>query len=295
MKRFLFTALSLLLTTLAMAQNAEPVVARVKYNFIHVRDTNKRSMPSIEDMILMMGKSSSWYTSETRLKEKVAAMERDNELIRNNGGVTNGVIFRAQKRTPTSMYDLYFFRAINKLYVGEWMINFYYTEEDIPHINWEITKDTASFSGLQCQKAMALFKGRNWTAWFAPSIPFPNGPWKLNGLPGLIVEAYDSKKDVQFLFNGFETVNRESASQTPKISGEMMDISEITNQIKLPSKAIAIKTTKDEMQRLKMAYAEDPMGFAKTQLAGTPFGKLLENKPNMPRKVVFMNNPIELP
>lgn len=293
MKKLLFTASSLLLTALAIAQNVEPVLAKAKYNFIHVRDTNKRNDPYTEAMILMLGKSSSWYTSEIRLNQTVGFMSHVNEQIKNNGGTLNGATISAQKSTNTSMVDFYCFRASNTLNVGEKMINFFYTEEAIPPINWEITKDTASFSGLQCQKATALFKGRKWIAWFAPSIPFPSGPWKLNGLPGLIVEAYDSKKDVQFLFGGFETTESKPKVQAHKISGEMIDTSKITDFIKLPNNAI--KTTKEELQRLKMAHAQDPIGFAKTQLAGTPFGKLLENKPNMPRKVVFMNNPIELP
>ncbi|MEE1943947.1 GLPGLI family protein [Pedobacter sp. KR3-3] len=293
MKRFLFTSSSLLLSTLAVAQYVEPVLARAKYSFIHVRDTNNRNAPYTEAMILMLGKSSSWYTSETRLNQTVGFMSHVNEQIKNNGGTLNGATISAQKRTNTSMADFYCFRASNTLNIGEKMINFFYTEETIPPIHWEITKDTASFSGLKCQKAIALFKGRTWIAWFASSIPFQSGPWKLNGLPGLIVEAYDSKKDVQFLFNGFETTESTPKVQTNKISGEMIDTSEMTDFIKLPNNAI--KTTKEELQRLKMAHAEDPIGFAKTQLAGTPFAKLLENKPNLPRKVVFMNNPIELP
>ena len=34
--------------------------------------------------------------------------------------------------------------------------------------------------------------GRQWTVWYAPGIPIGIGPWKLNGLPGLIVRADDA-------------------------------------------------------------------------------------------------------
>lgn len=293
MKKLLFTASFLLLAALAIAQNAEPVLAKARYDFIHVRDTSKRNSPYTEAMILMLGKSSSWYTSETRLSQTVGFMSHVNEQIKNNGGTLNGATISAPKRTNTSMADFYCFRASNTLSIGEKMINFFYTEEAIPPIDWKITQDTTRFAGLRCQKATALFKGREWIAWFAPSIPFPCGPWKLNGLPGLIVEAYDSKKEVQFLFGGFETTESKPEVQTQKISGEMIATSELTDFIKLPNNAI--KTTKEELQRLRMANAEDPIGFAKTQLAGTPFGKLLENRPSIPRKVVTINNPIELP
>ena len=47
--------------------------------------------------------------------------------------------------------------------------------------------------------ARCKFKGRTWTAWFTTDIPLDNGPWKLCGLPGLILRAYDAKQ--QYIFD----------------------------------------------------------------------------------------------
>jgi len=49
-----------------------------------------------------------------------------------------------------------------------------------------------------CQKAEGDFRGRHYIAWFSNKILIPDGPWKLCGLPGLILEAYDEKKTVYF-------------------------------------------------------------------------------------------------
>ena len=46
--------------------------------------------------------------------------------------------------------------------------------------------------GYTCQKATCHFRGRNYVAWFAPDIPVRQGPWKLGGLPGLILKAHDT-------------------------------------------------------------------------------------------------------
>ena len=46
--------------------------------------------------------------------------------------------------------------------------------------------------------ATSDFRGRRWTAWFATDIPVSDGPWKLGGLPGLILEAYDQGDDYRY-------------------------------------------------------------------------------------------------
>jgi len=56
---------------------------------------------------------------------------------------------------------------------------------------WDITGETKKIAGFECIKASADFRGRNWIAWFTPDIPLSYGPWKLHGLPGLIIQAYD--------------------------------------------------------------------------------------------------------
>ncbi|PZR23539.1 MAG: hypothetical protein DI539_02740 [Flavobacterium psychrophilum] len=61
-----------------------------------------------------------------------------------------------------------------------------------PDIQWQITDETKTVAGLTCIKAVGDFRGRQWIAWFAPEIPLAFGPWKLQGLPGIILEAYDS-------------------------------------------------------------------------------------------------------
>jgi len=67
-------------------------------------------------------------------------------------------------------------------------------KDDWITINWIITNDYKIFSGIKCRKAVGAFRGRKYTAWFAPEIQVPYGPWKLFGLPGLIVAAYDKNK-----------------------------------------------------------------------------------------------------
>jgi len=60
---------------------------------------------------------------------------------------------------------------------------------------WNISSETKTTGGYKCIKAITSYRGRQWTAWFTPQVAIPFGPWKLHGLPGLIVEAYDAENE----------------------------------------------------------------------------------------------------
>ena len=79
--------------------------------------------------------------------------------------------------------------------IGQW-----YIVTDTVAIKWVIENERKNFNNMILHKAVGDFRGRRYIAWFNPDIPVPDGPWKLRGLPGLIIEAYDEKKHVRFEF-----------------------------------------------------------------------------------------------
>ena len=86
----------------------------------------------------------------------------------------------------------------NKLsYYGKVSIDKFMYHEEVPHIDWALSDSTKEICGYLCHQATATFRGRNWIAWYC-DIPKSVGPWKLNGLPGLILAAETEDKEHTF-------------------------------------------------------------------------------------------------
>lgn len=105
-----------------------------------------------------------------------------------------------------NLFSLMGMRYINKLL---------YLKEKTPQINWSIKDSTKNIGNYNVQKATATFRGRDYTAWFTPEIPVPYGPWKLHGLPGLILQAYDRSGSIYFSAINITLNNNKSISSLP--------------------------------------------------------------------------------
>jgi GLPGLI family protein len=82
--------------------------------------------------------------------------------------------------------------------------NTFQVSEDIPKLSWNLSEVEKIIGGFLCKQAFTSFRGRNYEAWYAVNLPLPMGPWKLNGLPGLIIEANDKEGEVVFQFYSFQ-------------------------------------------------------------------------------------------
>lgn len=84
--------------------------------------------------------------------------------------------------------------------------------EDYSAPLWQPVADSSAvILGYQCSMAVTNYKGRTWYAWYAEDMPLDAGPWKLGGLPGLILRAYDAPRHYVFDAAGIE----ESVPDTP--------------------------------------------------------------------------------
>lgn len=80
---------------------------------------------------------------------------------------------------------------------------------------WTLQEGDTIILNYPCKKAATTFRGRTWTAWYTLELPFNDGPWKLQGLPGLILLAYDSERIFNFNCIGIEKGNGELFEYPP--------------------------------------------------------------------------------
>jgi GLPGLI family protein len=305
MNWFIFLTAGLTLSAVdATAQRPDTAQVLVHYKFSHLRDTTDREHPYTENMVLVIGKHAGVYRSYDRQLSVAMDKKKMQEAVANSAG--GNVRFNRQITGSGSEY--YQYPNDKKLLRKESLFGSFLVTEALPTINWQITGDTATFGGLQCQKATSHFKGRDYTAWFCPDLPLHLGPWKLNGLPGVIVEAYDATKDVRFTFDGVENApavaksDDQPAGQAsqggPPMFPGMDDSNNDPYIIKVPDNAT--KTTDKEFAKRQEAFRKDPNAFAQSMIAAQSGGAPGGNGPKMkidikagPQPVI--NNPLELP
>lgn len=183
--------------------------------------------------------------------------------------ITNNSIIEQRKSTPNSLNYSSTTEEWNISYLIEksypnfnttWFTNIEQTNmtvEEIPVIKWQILPETQKIENYNCQKATANFGGRIWEAWFSKELPFPDGPYKFHGLPGLIVKLEDKTKSHQFLLKG---------SMNLKVGDHSWDyILALEREAKHEFKGVKVNPV--QYKKLFMTYKNDPAKDIKLDLA----------------------------
>lgn len=201
---FFIYCLSLFLVVDAYAQRVigeklDSAIIEVVYRRIKVTDTLKADIDYKDQLLtLRAGKvTSSFYAQGRKMHDSLMHSPNAKEYLVN-------VILKEER--PFAEAAKHETEVIFKNYpIGKITVHNYYAscswsyEEDWEKPVWEITDSTATLSGYNCMLATTDYRGRRWYAWFTPDIPIPEGPWKLCGLPGLILEARDAKNHYRYM------------------------------------------------------------------------------------------------
>jgi len=248
-----------------------PVSSLAYYQFQHIRDTTQAGKVWIEDFMLAFNEQQSVYLSKTKIVQDSTQLAILKKADEQNSNVINMGLYR-----PTTAGQVYVKGkkiTLIKNFDGQ-----IYKISDTPEQTlWQIANDTKTILGYTCQKATGTVKGRTYTVWFSTDVPAAFGPWKLFGLPGLILEAYDQSGRIKFTCT------------------KVVLQAQIPPAVSLDVPTEAIETNDADYQRMEMAYHENlSTDAADADGIKVESVKQTSVKPKLPARKTSLNFPLEL-
>lgn len=213
MNRFIVFLYMFLLALALLAQNSDKIL--VSYDYVYPNTYGKiRTLK----MSLMASPSEARYYNETSLwvdslKSTPEGKAKYMEIIKKACMTIepDGSVSFDMRKGPTKPTNSYVFTNLAKdclTHYNRFGEDYGYYTEPLNEIQWTIVEDsTATVLGYECVMAESDYHGRHWKAWFAPELPMPFGPWKLHGLPGLILKA-EANGGFSFAAIGLENTDR---------------------------------------------------------------------------------------
>lgn len=184
------------------------IMYRVQYATRHISDTTRTpaKVRTGENRLDIGDKASRFYSRSKELQDSVLYLQaaavmagKSNVIDMRNTPSGNGLTWEYYKDYPAAGQSTYLERAAS---------TDFQCVEAVETPEWTLIPDsTATILDYACQLAVTQFKGRTWYAWYAEDLPIDNGPWKLHGLPGLILKAYDAQGHYSFTAIGLQNIN----------------------------------------------------------------------------------------
>lgn len=158
---------------------------------------------------------------------------KDGQEINNDSG--SGIVMsggRERCEEPKKYYiDYRNQKRLEYLYENDCRASMWIKENYEP-IEWTILNETKTIGDFTAIAAEAYISDRKWIAYFTLDIPINYGPWRLHGLPGLVLEAHSLPDEIEDVY-----VNQDA----PEVfSFKLVQFKETDQSIEFPK----IKSTK---------------------------------------------------
>ena len=173
----------------------------IEYNYTNnLNYTNTKAL-------LLYNDSCSVFKSFLKVEE-----EYEPKLQGNNIGIGGGLVNTYQENF-LSKNKLFSYEALDEDIIK--------IEEEMPKFAWVFGSEVMKIGKFECNKATTSFRGRTYIAWYTTEIVCNFGPWKFNGLPGLIIDIEDvtktyrwsyvqhnieGKKNIEIEYTNFQTL-----------------------------------------------------------------------------------------
>lgn len=178
----------------SLREKADTMEMRILYGFEYVIDTLSGKCLHEPYMLEIGGKLTHYYSYNAYIRDSVQSEVYASEKSKGMNAftdITSSVIPEDQTAT---YYEIFRCIPSSSRYVLLRVQNTDYCySEKAEQTEWRLSDRTDTVCGYRCQVAEGQLNGRQWTVSFSTDIPYPYGPWKLEGLPGLILKAEDSE------------------------------------------------------------------------------------------------------
>ena len=180
MKRLLYIILYVVLTASASAQEVIDTAQFVAIYDYECRTQNDEDAPVTDRMQVVV------QVGRTVTK----SMPRSAYMKTNESAEEEDVIMAEHHEAVMHMPTVWTDYPLGMTTVRDWIFPHEFEgTEPTPEIAWTLTDDTLTIGGYLCQTATCKFRGVEWHVCYTEEIPSSAGPWRLRGLPGLIVKA----------------------------------------------------------------------------------------------------------
>ena len=192
MNKFKLALLFLTFSFFLFAQNH-----RISYEYSFKMDSLNKENIDKQLMILDITKDgSNYYSKEKFIYDSLSAEQFSKAKSRQSTDINLNALERKVKVTHSVSKNYPKLETIFHTYIN----GDRFAMKDLEKMKWNIFPEIVEIEGMKAQKATTDFGGRKWTAWFTTEIPFQDGPYKFQGLPGLILNLEDAKNDHVFKF-----------------------------------------------------------------------------------------------
>lgn len=174
---------------------------RAVYEFSYKTEPDQTEFAITDLMYLDIGnKISQFYSRHEQVRDSV----KHDLLDKGFSAMEVNEVRKGYKKGTTPVYLMRQDEQQTRV-ITEYLYSGFMYDERMHVIGWSIDEDeNIDISGYNCHKATAACFGRDWIVYFTPEIPFNNGPFKLWGLPGLIVRAFDVDRYFLYEMKGFQ-------------------------------------------------------------------------------------------
>lgn len=207
--------------------------------------------------ILQVGDDISKFFDYNQLKQDSVSLKYNHKDVLNAQDVEELLKIRV-------LWSNVIVKDYEKLIVQDRFKYLYQYDELKPDFNWILEEGSKKILNYDCKKATVEYGGRIYTAWYTSEIPINSGPYKFEGLPGLILEIYDSKND--FIF-------------------EAIGIDKSPLPIYLQNDDKIFLVSKEKFRTIEVSYYENP-GFFHGKAYGADGIQLNNNSNKLPYNLI---------